>query len=121
LKILVIDDEEFVRDALEMVLARQGHSPVTLGSAVEAVVMLSSQDFDLILTDIVMPEMDGIAFIKAIRKNGITTPVITLTGGARVGQKNMSTQALKAGACYALRKPVDKQQIIDAIEAAINP
>ncbi len=119
-KALIIDDEELVRDALHIVLERSGFDTVSTESAIEALSMENLQEFDIILTDIVMPKMDGVAFIKEMREREILTPIITLTGGARVGQKNMSAQALEAGACKALRKPVEKKQLLEAIEIALN-
>jgi len=120
IKILVVDDEELVRDAVSMVLDRNGFDVSTAESAKKGLELCSEKRFDVILTDIVMPEMDGIAFILELNKREIATPVITFTGGARVGQTNLSTQALQAGACQALRKPVDKNQILEAIRKAVT-
>jgi len=119
-KILVVDDEELVRDALEMVLLRSGFEVKSAYSAIKGLEICQENQFDVILTDIVMPEMDGVAFIKELRNRNIKTPIITITGGARVGQKNMSSQAKEAGACQTLRKPVNKKQILDAIDKALE-
>ncbi len=118
--ILIIDDEELVRDALEMVLHRSGYHVSTAASALKGLECCANDKFDVILTDLVMPHMDGVAFIKEIRETDPDTPIISLTGGARVGQQNMSEQALQAGACIALRKPVNKNQILEAIDQALS-
>ncbi|MDV7338725.1 response regulator [Terasakiella sp. A23] len=119
-KVLIIDDEDLVRDALVMVLERSGFNVMESPSAIKALAICQNETFDIILTDLVMPEMDGVLFIRNIRNAGIETPIISLTGGARVGQQNMSEEALEAGALLALRKPVNKNQILEAINQALS-
>lgn len=119
--ILIVDDEELVRDAFAMVLELNGFHPTTTGSACEALKLCDQNIYDVIITDIVMPEMDGVSMIQKLRIMGNLTPVIAISGGARMGQKNMLRRALEVGACNALRKPLTKQEVLDAISHALKP
>lgn len=119
--ILIVDDEELVRAALAMVVERNGYQTISFSCAKQALENICDLgQIDAILTDLVMPEMDGILFIKQLREIGIESPIITLTGGARVGQHNMSIQAQEAGAEITLQKPVDKKQLLSALEKVLT-
>lgn len=118
-KILIIDDEEMVRSAIALVLARAGYNTKTANGVKQGLELCTHNQFDLIFTDLVMPGMDGVDFIQELRKQENNTPVIALTGGLRIGQKNLSALALEAGAILSLRKPVDKKQLLHAI-ASVN-
>jgi len=114
-KILIVDDEEMVRNAIAQVLTRTGYHTQTADGGEKGLALCKQDQFDLIFTDLVMPDMDGVDFIQTLREQNIKTPVIALTGGLRIGQKNLSALALEAGALLSLRKPVDKKQLLDAI------
>lgn len=118
--VLIVDDEDLVRNAVAMVLTRNNFQTTAVANGQKGLDICLKQEFDVIITDLVMPQMDGVEFIQSIRAHSINTPVITFTGGARVGHQNLSNQALKAGACLALRKPVNKQQLLDGIAQALN-
>ncbi|WP_417795561.1 response regulator [Terasakiella pusilla] len=119
--IVIVDDEELVRAALAMVLERNGYQTTSFSSAKQALASLNDLGrIDAIITDLVMPVMDGVLFIKRLREIGVQSPIITLTGGARVGQHNMSIQAKEAGAAVTLQKPVDKNQLLSALENVFN-
>lgn len=120
--IMIVDDEELVRAALTMVLERNAYQVISFSSAKQALSQISDlESLDAIITDLVMPEMDGIQFIYKLRERAINVPIITLTGGARVGQHNMSSQAKEAGATITLQKPVVKQQLLSALDKALTP
>lgn len=119
ISVLIIDDEDLVREALSMVLDLNGFTSTTTHCAQDALDLIENNSFQLIITDLVMPEMDGVDLIKKLRKHGDRTPIITLTGGARIGQNNMSRNALEAGAQHAMRKPVTKQELLDAISTVL--
>jgi len=119
-KILIVDDEKMVRDAIAQVLTRTGYHTQTADGVEKGIELCKQDQFDLIFTDLVMPGMDGVDFIQALREQDNKTPVIALTGGLRIGQKNLSALALESGAALALRKPVDKKQLLDAIASIDN-
>ncbi|NVJ93637.1 MAG: response regulator [Methylocystaceae bacterium] len=115
MNILIVDDDELVRDALQMVLERNDYTTVVATSAAQALELFTIHTFDAVLTDLVMPNMDGVAFIKTLREISLTCPIISLTGGARAGQNNMSQRALDAGANMNLQKPVTKNELLTAL------
>ncbi len=67
-RILVADDERFFQELFREVLAAAGHHPRTAGSAEEALQLLQDEHFDLLLTDVVMPGMDGIALVREAKR-----------------------------------------------------
>ncbi|NVK18270.1 MAG: response regulator [Methylocystaceae bacterium] len=118
--ILIIDDEELVRDAIMMVLMRNGFVVSATGSANEGLKLIETNKFDLIITDLVMPEIDGVTFIKLVRQKIDHIPIMTLTGGARPGQKNMNDKAKAAGAIVTLQKPLSKKELLAGIDLAFK-
>jgi len=80
-KILVMDDDSLVRNAAVQMLTRMGHEVVSAVDGKEGLARFQEQPFDLVLTDIVMPEREGLETIQAIRKINRTIPVIAISGG----------------------------------------
>ncbi|WP_419799821.1 response regulator transcription factor [Terasakiella sp.] len=81
LKALIVDDEDLVRNAVAMVLRRNQFEATAVPSGEKGLEACKENAFDIILTDLFMPQMDGVEFIQALRADGITTPIITFTGG----------------------------------------
>jgi len=100
-KILIVDDDLVVRESLEEFLQLNCFTVLAVGSALEALKILTKTDFDLILTDLVMPEMDGISMTKAIRELGKDIPVLVMTGFASI---EYAVEAIKAGATDFITK-----------------
>jgi len=86
-------------------------------SGAEAIEILRTETFDVIVLDIKMPGMDGVATLKEIRKKGITTPVIILSGHMDIERVN---DVLKIGATELLLKPCDTETLVNTIEDAHN-
>lgn len=120
IKVLLVDDEEMVLSAMEVVLKRAGYNVIACKSAQEALKTIETHTFDVILSDLLMPDIDGVAFIETLRTKGVETPVIALTGGIRIGQQNLSEEAVNAGAMLSLRKPVNRSQVDEAIASALS-
>jgi CheY-like chemotaxis protein len=80
--VLVVNDDFSFQERLCSVLLRAGHRAAAADDAEEAVSLLRAQRFDLIVTDILMPEQDGIAFVQALRAIGCSTPVIGISSQA---------------------------------------
>src|SRR4030042_6921924 len=79
-KILVVDDEEPMRKLLVALLSQRGHQCVTANNGLEALDKMMEAKFDALITDIVMPEMDGIALTKELSKHDQRLPVMVMTG-----------------------------------------
>ena len=112
-KILIVDDEQFVRDLLEKVLRRRGHDVVVVGDADQALNALGAAAFDLLLTDVVMPGMDGFDLLRRVKSAYPQIKVIVLTGYAR---KQSISDFLLYGADEYLSKPFQVHELISAVD-----
>jgi two-component system response regulator AtoC len=113
-KILVVDDEQFVRTLLATVLGRHGHEVVAVCDAEQALAALSaSREFDLMLTDVVMPGMDGFDLLRRVRSAYPHIKVIVLTGFAR---KQSISDFLLYGADEYLSKPFQVHELVAAVD-----
>lgn len=110
LKILVADDDSFVREMLSAILESVGYTVDTASNGVEALEKFhSGKNFDLILSDMNMPEMSGLDIIKEIRGNDNKVPIIILTGNNEI---SIAIDALKSGANDYLLKDENIQDVI---------
>ena len=99
-RILIVDDEEMIRTLLFRALKSFGYDEiVTVENGIKAIKQLSENYFDLIITDFMMPEMDGLELIQKIRMMNLSIPIIVITAD---GPEN---KLLKSGASACLRKP----------------
>lgn len=120
LKILVVDDEAPMRMAIEQVLTAEGYEVRTATNGESAVEIATREHFDLILTDLIMPRMDGIEVILALTVSQPGTPIIAMSGAANGGARCYLSLASKIGACQTLSKPFDRPTLLRAIEWEIN-
>ena len=116
-KILVVDDEEAVCLALEDILRMHRFEVTTVDTAVKALETLQSSTFDLVLTDLVMPRIDGIALTKEIKVMGLDIPVVVMTGFASI---EYAVESMKAGAADFITKPFKYEQVIFIINRALE-
>ena len=115
--VLVIDDEAGVRQALSAMLQADGYAVVTAGSGKEAVEQSRRRHFDLAITDLLMPEMDGIQTMAALKGVDPALEVMVLTGHGGV---DCAVDALRQGACDYLRKPLTMAQLCTAVAGALE-
>lgn len=115
-RILVAEDEENTRRATVRSLQLAGYSAEGAGNGIEAIRKLNESDFDLLLLDIRMPDMDGIEVMRRLEKSGRTIPIIILTAFATL---ESAITAVKAGAQDFLVKPQHIREILAAIEKAL--
>src|SRR5258708_24540703 len=102
-RILVADDEAKMGRPLAEMLQREGHSVVRVGGGRQALVELAAGPFDLVLTDLRMPDVDGIAVLRGARAR---TPPIEVVMMTAFGTADGAVEAMKAGAADYLVKPV---------------
>jgi PAS domain S-box-containing protein len=112
LSVLVVDDEPFVRETLADMLADLDHRVVTAQGGREAVEKVATDDFDLVFTDLAMPEMDGWETARAIREQRPDLPVVLVTGYGSAAQPPSGEQDLVAG---IIGKPFDFDQVTGTI------
>ncbi len=118
-KILVVDDDELVLIAIQELLTPLGFSVKTSGSGPDALEQISRQKFDLIILDVIMPEMDGFEVCRTIRQNDsyAEVPVIILT--AKSGEADRQC-GLDVGANLYLPKPISPKRLITLVEEAMK-
>jgi DNA-binding NtrC family response regulator len=116
-RILVVDDDEFVCSSLKWLLADDGYDVETAADGKNALVTLSRQTFDLVLTDLMMPDVDGLAVLREVKKRAPNTAVIILTG---YGTLEAAMSALKDGAYDFLTKPCDDGEMRYKIQGALD-
>jgi two-component system response regulator AtoC len=112
-RILVVDDEAKMRRILELSLKNMGHEVAQAGDGVEALAALDTTPFDLVLTDLRMPRMDGIELLRKLRERGEETPVIVLTA---YGTIETAVEAMKCGASDYIIRPFE----IETVELAVS-
>ncbi len=92
-KILIVDDEAGMQRLLSRVLEREGYAPTPVGSAKEALELISADSFDLVLTDIQMPEMNGLELLREVKEFDPSLPVLVMTA---YGTVKSAVEALRA-------------------------
>lgn len=119
--ILVVDDQEMIRRALRVVLEKDGHAVVDAGDGNQAMRALRSQPFDLVITDIVMPDKEGLAIISEIRHLYPALPVFAMSGGMSSGTLDVLDLAKRLGACRTFSKPFSMASIVLAVRQQLTP
>lgn len=114
---LIIDDEPDIRELLEITLIRMGVNAVSAKSVGDARLALSKQEFDLCLTDMNLPDGNGIELVSHIQEHYPNLPVAMITA---YGNVETAISALKAGAFDFISKPVDLKQLRNLVTAALN-
>ena len=109
--ILVIDDEEIMREILEALLTREGHTVRLAADAAEGLELARTVSFDAAIVDIMMPGMDGYETIRRIRQNPRRRlmPILALTAKAMKGDRE---KCLEAGASDYIAKPVNTEELL---------
>ena len=115
--ILIVDDDELVRMTLSVLVGSLGYHCLLAGDGVEALAVLKSTSVDLVLTDIVMPGMDGLELLVQIHKNHRNTDVIVSTG---FHEKSSYAEVIKAGAIDFIKKPIDQAELEAKLARAIR-
>jgi DNA-binding NtrC family response regulator len=116
-RICVIDDKELIRDSLQETLGREDHTVTAFGDPVEALDAVKGGTFDLALSDLKMPRMDGITLIREMRAANCDTPVIVMTAYGTVAS---AVEAMKLGACDYIQKPFDADAIAVVVDRVLQ-
>jgi diguanylate cyclase (GGDEF)-like protein len=116
-KILVVDDEDNVRHSLTELLEIKNFCVTATASAEHALKLLEQTAFDLVLSDLLMPRIDGIALAKAIKEMGLNVPVVVMTGYASI---ETAVESMKAGASDFITKPFNMDQITIVINRTLE-
>jgi CheY-like chemotaxis protein len=115
-KILIVDDEEMDRVLLSQVLQSGGHEPLFAPNASVALRIWARNPADLVVTDIVMPEVNGIQLIEALREEDPWIRIIAISGA----DPSILELAGESGARATLTKPVDPRKLLEEIDKALE-
>ncbi len=116
-QVLVVDDEQETCDLLEMALVRHGFKVTTSTAANHALELVATQDFDVVLTDLSMPEMSGLDLCERVLGTRPNMPVVVITGQ---GSLEAAIGAIRVGAYDFITKPVDPKLLYLSVSRAIQ-
>jgi two-component system response regulator FixJ len=116
-KVYVIDDDEAMRDSLDFLLAAADFQVSLFETALDFLDALSTLDFGCVVSDVRMPDIDGIELLKRLKAGGSLFPVVIMTGH---GDVPLAVEAMKLGAMDFLEKPFEDDRLIGMIDAALR-
>ncbi len=124
-RILVIDDEKDVRIVIGQVLEREGFDVILAEDGKQGIELLSRDSCDLVISDVIMPGIDGVAVVQSIREEKPDVPIIVISGGGNpspmeyepgaIATNAYLASAAQAGADRTLTKPFDRKQLVDTV------
>lgn len=121
--ILVVDDDELVARTIQNHLEASAHLVVVAHNGGKGLAELKARPFDLVISDILMPQVDGIEFIREIRRRGYEIPILAITGGGAHQSQNINLDYLalskKFGATAILRKPFTRSDLMAKVDGCL--
>lgn len=119
--ILLVDDEELLREGVQEMLEMAGYAVISVPNGQEAMACLSVQAVDLVITDLVMPKMDGVDFVEQLRKIRPDVPVIVVSGSTRNIMARYGIDTIQVpGADASLSKPFKGADLLSQIKALLE-
>jgi CheY-like chemotaxis protein len=118
--ILVVDDDDLVRATVRQMLEGAGHQVLEARNGQEALVSIRKNTVDLVVTDIIMPDMEGIATIRELRSHDPNLKIIAMSGGDRQARVDYLDLAKKLGAHQTLSKPFRRDDMLNAVRSALS-
>lgn len=119
-KILVIDDDEIMNEMIVQLLSKAGYEAEGACDGSQGLKLMESKQFDLIITDIVMPQKEGIETILAIRSKNKSLPIIAISGGGKIRPDQYLHMAQQIGADYTFQKPFEKEPFLGAVRECLS-
>lgn len=123
--VLIIEDDDFVKNMLKQTFERAGYMVETAENGLAGIKRYQSRQslfepFDVVITDLIMPDMEGIETIAALRKNNPKVKVIAISGGGKNRSEDYLNLAQKLGAKKTFTKPVDRDALLKAVKNLID-
>lgn len=119
-RILLVDDDQSMRLALRRALDREGYSVIEAGDGREALKQIDTHPVDLVITDIIMPESEGIELTFALRKRYPAVPVIAMSGGGEWAPEPYLAIARTAGAAHIFAKPFSMSDFLGRVRSLLG-
>lgn len=119
-RMIVIDDEPDLRNLLRLILESHGHQVEEAGDGREALSILRSRRFDVVITDVLMPEEDGVSVMKKIPMLQPNAKVLAISGGGPTMPADWSLKMMSMfGVDAALHKPFDEEDLIETVDGLL--
>ena len=119
-RILAVDDDDQVLALLKAILELEGYQVDAVGDGIQAVQVFDPAVHALVITDIVMPEKEGIETIMELRAVRPDLPVIAISGGGRIGADDYLAWVRRCGVHHTFTKPVPRQDLLDAVAELVG-
>ncbi|WP_282607726.1 response regulator transcription factor [Pelagibius sp. Alg239-R121] len=119
--ILLIDDMNGVRSSLTTVLTTAGHQVVEAADGEVGLQKAGEQSFDLVITDIIMPKVDGSEVILALKTRSQTLPILAISGGGATVNAEKALMLARSTADAVLSKPFSRGDLLQAVDELVGP
>ena len=119
-RILVIDDDKFVRASIRVVLEGAGHEVSDASDAEIGLGLQRANPFDVVIVDLIMPNKEGLETIRELKTDFPSLPIIAISGGGEIVRKNFFQAAEVFGAKLTLEKPFDGRELLDTVMNALG-
>jgi CheY-like chemotaxis protein len=118
--ILIVDDDPITRKLLCEIFEKQGSQIIEASNGKEAIKLYKEQKIDLVITDIIMPEKEGIATIRELKEINPDIKIIAMSGGGAVQSEEYLKVAKLVGAKYTIEKPIDTENLIEKVNSLLS-
>ena len=118
--ILIIDDEPQIRSMIRLILERSGYMVIEASDGIEGIRLFREKPADLIITDLIMPNKDGIGLIIELKKEFPDVKIVAMSGGGLNRPEGYLRGAQKLGAACTLSKPINRQELLRVVRDTLN-
>ncbi len=112
-RVLIVDDEEMIREEFREALEFEDFNVTTAASAIEALKICDDAEFDVIISDLKMPKMGGLEFLRELRERRVKAKLFVVSGH---GAKSNEVEAIEIGATACFSKPLDVDMLVENIQ-----
>src|SRR5512141_3162637 len=119
-KILLVEDDDLVRDMLTQVLQRASHEVISVSNGEDATTSLQTSEPDIMVTDIIMPKKSGITLISEVKNRHPGLEIIAISGGGRLDPTGYLDLSESLGASVSFEKPIDNTALLMAIDLLLH-
>jgi YesN/AraC family two-component response regulator len=118
-KILIIDDDVIVRNTIARILSRADYDLVVAPNGRQGLALFEKEYPELVITDLIMPEKEGVEMIREIREIRPNAKIIAISGGGRLGNTDYLLIAAKLGTCEIIAKPFEPSDLTEAVSRCL--
>jgi len=120
-RVLIVEDDALVRSMLQQMLEREGYDVTVASDGSEAIKVLNHEPVDLMVTDLIMPEMEGIELIRSLYKQQTKPKIIAISGGSALLSPVTQLKSAKLlGANLTFTKPIDREEFVGAVRELVG-